>query len=33
LRQNLAEAMERFAWQNLIDQYDDELEKLTSVQP
>lgn len=29
LRQSLAAAMERFAWENLIDQYDDVLEELT----
>lgn len=28
-RQNLSKAMARFAWENLIDQYDNELEKLS----
>jgi glycosyltransferase involved in cell wall biosynthesis len=31
LGQNLAAAMERFAWENLIDQYDDMLEALTRI--
>jgi glycosyltransferase involved in cell wall biosynthesis len=28
-RQNLSKAMAHFAWENLIDQYDNELEKLS----
>jgi len=32
-RQQLSEAMQRFAWENLIDQYDEVLEKLVDLKP
>ena len=33
LRRNLSKAMEHFAWENLIDQYDEFLEKLANLKP